>query len=186
MNQAKVEDGQIVPDIKEGMSLPLTTHDVYLILGIGKKPGPIKQFLEAGSSDAHSELFKVLKFAKDKWMPKRNKKKSKSSDVPEDQGQDGTDWEPQMDDHRKDKDNKTEKNIGQDSKDTVDEDSKDKTDESEKYMRSFFTSSNFHTVLEHVGNDDEDVKRLLNDDIAIKIFFIEVFNKLYDMQDIAI
>ena len=80
MDRAMVEGDHIELNVKDGTSLRLTLEDVYLILGIGKQRGSLKKLPTVGQSqydNAYDELFKILKYAHDKWILPQKQEKAK-------------------------------------------------------------------------------------------------------------
>ena len=180
MDRAMVEGDHIELNVKDGTSLRLTLEDVYLILGIGKQRGSLKKLPTVGQSqydNAYDELFKILKYAHDKWILPQKKEKAKVDprSTSEEKGASQVDHQSTSD---------ADKVMGNDQ----DEEDKEKgasdadkgkvkaKDLTKAYKRKVFTTKAIQHVLEH--KNDKEMKNQVNDELAIKFFCILVLNKL--------
>lgn len=160
MDRAEVtEDGMIVLHIMEGVQLTLKPEDVYLILGVGMLRGKSKELPEGNdqSSNVHEQLYNLLKYASDKWDTKKNKK---------DQG-DAQDVRSQ------DKDAGAVPGQNMDAGAVPGQPTK-KREKNKK--RDYFTTGCIRTLLTH--RNDKKIKEALDDEMAARLFCIEVLDKL--------
>ena len=161
MDRAEVtEDGMIVLHIMEGVQLTLKPEDVYLILGVGMLRGKSKELLEGNdqSSNVHEQLYNLLKYASDKWDIKKNKK---------DQG-DAQDVRSQ------DKDAGAVPGQNMDDGAVPGQPTKKRKKNKKKRLFHHRVYSNFAYALKR----RKKIKEALDDEMAARLFCIEVLDKL--------
>jgi hypothetical protein len=177
MDRAEVtEDGMIVLHIMEGAQLTLKPEDVYLILGVGMPRGKSKELPEGNdqSSNVHEQLYNLLKYASDKWDTKKNKKDKGDAQDVRSQDKDAGDVPGQG--WAVPSQNMDAGAVPGQEKDAEDVPGQPTKKRKKNNKRDYFTTGCIRTLLTHRNN--EKIKEALDDEMAARLFCIEVLDNL--------